>query len=358
VEVLINGRFLSRQMTGVDRFAHEIIRAIDSLCDRHPQPLKFRIITPSPVHESWALKNVSVTTVRGLSGHMWEQITLPRYAKGRPLVSLCNTGPIFKKNHHVVIHDATTVAVPESFSFKFRLLYRFLMPALGITSRSILTVSNFARSDLLAAFRIQTAPDSVLGEGGEHILRYDADATVLHKHKLEPQKYFLAVSSNAPHKNFKLILDAIELLKDQNIKVAIAGGQNKAVFGSKELNNSSNAAWLGYVTNEELRCLYENATAFLFPSIHEGFGLPLVEAMQVGCPIIASKAASMPEVCEDAAIYIDPKSPDDLAKAIMSVAKSPSNRAQLAKLALERSKAWKWDIAAQRLIDHLSKFYL
>jgi glycosyltransferase involved in cell wall biosynthesis len=357
VEVLINGRFLSRQMTGVDRFAHEIIRAIDRLCGLGTSPFTFRIVAPSLPLEPWPLKNIPISCVSGMSGHLWEQITLPRYAKDRPLISLCNTGPVFKKNHHVVIHDATTVAVPESFSPKFRLLYRILMPTLGMSSRSVLTVSNFARNDIASAFGIKTEPDSVLGEGGEHILRYTPDESVLQKNGLERGRYFLAVSSNAPHKNFRLILDAIELLKSKNVRVAIAGGQNKAVFGANAMNNADNASWLGYVSNEELRALYENATAFIFPSTHEGFGLPLVEAMQVGCPIIASNAASIPEVCGNAALFVDPRNPHELADAIALIHDSKAKRDQLSKLAKERSVMWQWDTAAHKLITHLANIY-
>lgn len=344
-------------MTGVDRFAHEIIRAIDKICEQNVLPFTFRVVAPSQLQDPWQLKNIPVTYVSGFSGHLWEQVTLPLYAKERPLISLCNTGPVFKKNHHVVIHDATTAAVPESFSLKFRLLYKILMPTLGWASKSILTVSEFARNDIARAFNITTGNGSVLGEGGEHILRYAPDESILKKNGLERGKYFLAVSSNAPHKNFRLILDAIELLKDKNIKVAIAGGQNRSVFGESALKNSGNASWLGYVSNEELRALYENARAFIFPSIHEGFGLPLVEAMQVGCPIIASSAASIPEVCGEAAIYVDPKNPNDLAEAIMLIHESDTKRDQLSRLAKHRSELWQWDAAASNLISHLTRIY-
>jgi len=344
-------------MTGVDRFAHEIIRAIDDICEQDTLPFTFRIIAPSQPQDPLQLKNIPFSCVSGLSGHLWEQITLPLYAKGQPLISLCNTGPVFKRNHHVVIHDATTVAVPESFSRNFRLLYRFLMPILGKTSKSILTVSKFARNDIARAFGIKTENDSVLGEGGEHILRYAPNDIILKKNGLEKGKYFLAVSSNAPHKNFKLILDALELLKEKNIKVAIAGGQNKSVFGASALKNSGNASWLGYVSNEELRALYENAGAFIFPSIHEGFGLPLVEAMQVGCPIIASNAASIPEVCGEAAIYVNPRNPNELAEAIMLIHESDTKRDQLSKLAKQRSELWQWNVAAHNFISHLARIY-
>jgi len=146
----------------------------------------------------------------------------------------------------------------------------------------------------------------VIHHGHEHLLDVDPDISVLSRNHLGEKPFFLTVGSNSIHKNLNVILDALKHFKNDEFNLVIAGGNFKRVFQETNIEVPSNVIQLGYVTDNELRSLYENALAFIFPSKYEGFGLPVLEALSFGCPVICSNAASLTEVGGDAVTYFDP----------------------------------------------------
>lgn len=354
MNISINGRFLCRRATGVDRFALEVIRAIDNMAaSGRPETagLEIEVLVPQGLESSPRFAALGVRAVGSLKGQAWEQIDLPRAARsGGLLLSLCNTAPILCRNQAVVIHDAATVAIPQAFSRGFRWWYRVLMPALGRVSRAVLTVSEFSRTELGERFGIPARKLRVVVEGGEHILRVAPDASAISRFGLNRRPYVLAVSSMAAHKNFRLVLDAIAKLDEPPFDIAIAGGANSRVFGVAGLVESDRVKWLGYVSDEELRALYESAMCFVFPSLYEGFGIPPLEAMTCGCPVLAARAASIPEVCGDAAVYFDPRNADELAAQLMRVAGDAALRAELAAKGRQQAAKFSWEKAACQVL--------
>jgi glycosyltransferase involved in cell wall biosynthesis len=353
--ISINGRFLCRRATGVDRFAFELLSVIDRwVGERSPlvDGLCFRVVVPKAAGTVPAICHIPVIHVGGRSGQSWEQWDLPKaMGPNEWLLSLCNTAPILGRRQIVAIHDAATVAVPQAFSRVFRTWYRFLMPALGRRARSIVTVSEFSRLELQQAFGVAATKISVVSEGGEHILRHQPDIDALVRHGLHERPYVLAVSSMAAHKNFQLVLAALAKIPNPPFDVAIAGGANSAVFGQAGAALGKQVKWLGYVSDAELRALYEGATAFVFPSIYEGFGIPPLEAMHCGCPVLAARAASIPEVCGDAAIYFDPRSSDELASVLLQVTGDRALREKLRAKGYAQAARFGWDLGAQQLLD-------
>jgi glycosyltransferase involved in cell wall biosynthesis len=351
----INGRFLSRRLTGVDRFAIEVINAIDDLLEKNDPAvnnLNFRILLPVGVKPEQQFKNISFEYVGNNNGQIWEQLTLPKaLPKNSLLLSLCNTGPIVLRRQVVAIHDAATAKMPMAFSRAFRLWYRVLMPLLGQFSRKIITVSKFSKQEISSAFGIPSSKISVVIEGGEHINRIPADTDAIRRYGLSNKPFVLAVSSMAAHKNFRLVLEAINRLEDPPFDIAIAGGANSRVFGEAGIVGSDRVKWLGYVTDAELRALYESAMCFVFPSLYEGFGIPPLEAMNCGCPVLASTAASLPEVCGDAALYFDPNNPDELSELLMRVAGDPTLRQELSLKGYERAAQFSWEKAARQVVE-------
>lgn len=353
LSISINGRFLGRKLTGVDRFAIEVLRAWDNLYARQDPDvgnITIEVLGPRLNDQSHNLKHIPVHTVGHLHGQSWEQFELPWAARSGLLVSLCNTAPVFSGNQIVVIHDAATAAIPTAFSAKFRLWYRLLMPMLGHRAKAVATVSNFSVSQLEEHFKIPKSKITVVSEGGEHILREKADPNALDRFDLRKRPYILAVSSMAGHKNFKLVLDALSLIPDADFDVAIAGGSNPTVFGNSGVLDSSRVKWLGYVSDGELRSLYEGAMCFVFPSLYEGFGIPPLEAMHCGCPVLASTAASIPEVCGDAALYFDPHSAADLATKLRKVSSDDGLRAALSKAGAIQAQKFSWEKGARQLL--------
>ncbi len=262
------------------------------------------------------------------------------------VLNLCNTGSIFVRSQIVVIHDAAVVRIPSTFSLAFRVWYKTLMPVLGRVAKKIVTVSEYSKKDIINFFGVHPEKVQVVGAGGEHILSQQPDAGILEKFQVHPGSYVLAVSSHAPHKNFSLTIESLKLSKNANIPYLIAGGANQKIFGENSQLDSSKVTLLGYVSDNELRALYEHALCFVFPSLYEGFGLPPLEAMNCGCPVLASNAASIPEVCSDAALYFSPHDPQELSKLIDNVAHDADLRKSLVNQGLKRAKDFSWKNSA------------
>jgi glycosyltransferase involved in cell wall biosynthesis len=346
--IYLNGRFLTQPVTGVQRFARELISALSDCADSEISE-SIEILAPPGVGMA-TYAGFRVRTVGRFSGHLWEQLELPWHARRGWLVSLCNTAPLLKRQQLVVIHDAAVFAVPAAYTWAFRTWYRVLFLLMSRMVRLRFTVSNFSRRELATYLRLAPNMLGLLSEGGEHVLREVADVSVLKRHHLTARPFALAVSSTSPHKNFAMAVRAFELLSDLDCDLVVAGGANPRVFaGASGLGE--NVKHLGYVTDAELRALYEGALCLIYPSVYEGFGLPPLEAMVCGCPVIASNAASLPEVCGAAALYCDAQDPACIAAAVRALAADPALREQLRGRARQRAAEYGWKNGAQRLLQ-------
>jgi glycosyltransferase involved in cell wall biosynthesis len=355
--IIINGRFFSRRATGVDRFAYEIISSIDELIDTNDPSVKgldFKIMLPPGIKPDRTFLHIPMETVGTLNGQLWEQCDLPRaLPQNSVLLNLCNTGPIVTRSQIVVIHDAAIAKIPAAFSLPFRLWYRILLPILGRVARKVLTVSEFSKKEIVPIFKIPQDKVSVVIEGGEHILRVQPEYAALKNFGLSDRPYILAVSSMATHKNFRLVLDAVSKIENPPFDIAIAGGANSRVFGDSGIVAGDNLKWLGYVSDSELRALYESALCFVFPSLYEGFGIPPLEAMHCGCPVLASRSASIPEVCGNATLYFDAENADELADLLGRISNDPALRTELKIKGHERATLFSWKKAALQVLASL-----
>lgn len=345
--VFINGRFLGQRLTGVQRYALETLLALDALLGKGPvEPLSFKVLAPRGVSRP-ALSNVDFENVGRLSGHAWEQLELPLFARSGWLLSFCPTGPVLKRRQTVTIHDAAVYAMPHAFSREFKAWYKLLLPALAKRPPLVMTVSEFSRGELVRYLGVDAARVRVSGEGWQHVERLSTDASVLERHGLERGNYVLAVSSLTPQKNFQLIADALPFLADAGFQVAVAGRLEARVFGDYEPSSLRALKLLGYVSDAELRTLYEHAAVFVYPSRYEGFGIPPLEAMALGCPVLASNAASLPEVCGDGALYFDPDDARGLASLLRRVMTEPATRQSLIESGRRRLAHHDWENAAR-----------
>ncbi|MDF9298573.1 glycosyltransferase family 4 protein [Geobacillus stearothermophilus] len=351
-KIIINGRFLTQPITGVQRFALELVRGLDELIERRTicSNVDLVIMTPRNTINDIDLKNIKVIPIGRLKGHLWEQLELPFYSRGGLLVNLCNTGPLLKRKQIVTIHDAAIYSKPEGFTKIFIYWYKFLFKILSIIACRIVTVSEFSKNELVHYCKVKQNKIRVISEGWEHIQRADADLDVFQKYNINPKKYILAVSSLNPNKNFQGIVKAIESLGNIGADIVIAGGTNPKIFSASNDSLPNTVRYIGYVTDEELKALYEKAAGFIYPSFYEGFGLPPLEAMACGCPVIVSNVASLPEVCGDAALYVDPYSPEDIAEKIKLLLSDDKLREELKRKGLERAKLFSWEKCAKETI--------
>ncbi|WP_149535520.1 glycosyltransferase family 4 protein [Siccirubricoccus phaeus] len=346
----INGRFLSQRMTGVQRFAHEVTAALDAMAAEGALPgaallLPAGIASPFP----------HLAPIQGrLRGQAFEQLELPLLARGRVLLSLGNTAPLGMGGRQlVVLHDAGAFDTPESYSRAFRGWYQFLHRALPRLGARLATVSEFSRGRLAHHLGIAPSRLALVGESGEHILRETPDPALLATHGLERGRFALVVGTRAAHKNLGGLAEVAGLLGRHGMKLAVAGAVDPAVFRAEAGPAGAHVAPLGRVSDAELRALYDHALCLLFPSRYEGFGLPPIEAMSCGCPVIASATASLPEVCGEAALYFDPDGPRRLVDALERLVTEPGLAARLAESGRSRAAGFTWRGAAGTLLSLL-----
>lgn len=361
---VVNGRFMTRPTAGVDRVALELIAALARRSDVgrltvvHP-PVPVRQTAWLSQLEPEERAKVELRPIGRGNGHRWEQAYLTTVEPDRPLLSLCGTGPVGRRHQAVFLHDAQVWDVPESYSLPFRLAYRGLLPALARRARFLFTVSHFARTRLELHGVAPAGKATVVPNGADHMASVATDPDALKRHGLRAGGYFLAIGSLAPHKNLDRLIGAANARRPGAPPLVVAGATDNRVFAESGLTGRTQPSdggvrVLGRVGDGELKALYEGAMALAFPSMTEGFGLPPVEAMSVGCPVIATTAGAVPEVCGDAAHYADPTSPDQWTRALERLAADPALRQDLQRRGLARAARYRWSTAAESLVEHVA----
>jgi glycosyltransferase involved in cell wall biosynthesis len=356
--IFINGRFLTKSITGVQRYAVELLSHMDVLLEETGyHSLKLICLVPPELDTLPEWKNIETRKVGFNKGNVWEQIDLPLYARGRLLFSPANTGPFYYSNQVITFHDASTFAMPEAYSQAFRAKYWFVFKNLVRIARLILTDSHFSQQEL--AFYLNVPPERFLVVllGGDHFRKTQPDLSILQKHGLSKDTYLLTVASQSKHKNFGRVLDAARVVKP-NVEFVAVGGSFRQVFQQSDETEQQavllNFRALGYVNDNELIALYENALGYIFPSMYEGFGLPVLEAMNSDCPVLCSTAASLQEVGGEAVLYFDPLDTDSLVDVIERFIADPILKADLRARGREHAKCFTWDKTARETLDALS----
>ena len=348
----VNARFLTRPASGVDRVAIELITALAARLDvgrltlLHPgcDSLHCGWIDDLPGH---IRAKIVVQPLGRWQGHLWEQLELSCALPGQILLSLCSTGPVLRRKQAVMIHDAQVWDVPQSYSRAFRLVYRMLLPLLARRARHVLTVSRFSAGRLADLGIAPKAKLRVVLNGADHILRMAPDTAALARHGLAAGRYILAIGSLAPHKNLALLVRAAAARGPDAPEMIVAGGMNSKVFADAGLREVRGVRFIGRVSDAELRALYEGALALAFPSLTEGFGLPPLEAMLCGCPVIATVAGAVPEICGEAALFVDPTDEAGWTAALERMAADEVLRRDLIVKGKLRAQAMTWTIAAE-----------
>ena len=336
-KVWVNGRFVSKRLTGVQRYASEIVSRLGDRCQ---------------------LTNAGPGD--GVRGHRWEQVSLPLQCRGGLLWSPCNTGPLAVRRQVVTIHDATFADTPECFSRPFAAWYRFLIPRLARRVRRVLTVSEFSRRRLAELTGLDERDIDVIPNGVDpRFAPPSPDAVALARARFDlPGPYVLTLGSIEPRKNLATLLTAWSRVADRrtDLTLAVAGAAN-AIFGRVGIDPASlpRVKLLGYVDDAALPALYGGCETFVFPSVYEGFGLPPLEAMACGAAVVCSNATALPDVVGDGAVLVDPKDADAIAEAIVRVTDGPSLRAALVARGVPRAALFNWDASAELVWQSLAR---
>jgi glycosyltransferase involved in cell wall biosynthesis len=351
--IAINGRFLTQRASGVQRFATEAIKAIDALLERDYAALKGRVELVAPrTARDFPLKNIPLRRTGFFSGYAWEQFEFPLHAAGRLLLNLCMLGPLIARHQIVVVHDATVRALPDNFSARFRAAYGFLLPRLCRRAELVVSVSEFSRREIGKWYGADIGKMPVCYEGGDHITAVAADPTVLCRLNLVGRKFFLGVGVDSANKNIATVVAAFHKAKLGDTVLVLTGAMDPKVFGQIDQIKSDGVRMVGFISDSDLRTLYEHALALVFPSFYEGFGLPPLEAMTCGCPVIISEQPALSEVCGDAALRCRADDTAQIMRHMQALHSDAGLRARLAAAGRERARRFTWESTARSLLDH------
>lgn len=359
LKYFINGRFLSQQLTGVQRYAAEIVRAIDGLLasDQFPAPLRhaeWQLLAPPDASETLPLNRIKIRKTGRLRGHAWDQIDLARAAAGGRLISLANSGPVLHADQIVVIHDAQVFRRPEFFNWRYLAAHR-TMDRLLARSATIATVSNFSRRELAAVLGLSASEIPVFPNSAEHFAATVPDVGILERLGLSPHRYFLSVGSIQKNKNIALAIRAANLLQRPDVPLVVVGGGNNKVFQDGASVGDPGVILAGRLTDNEIAALYAQALAFVFPSLYEGFGVPPLEAMLFGCPVIASTADAVRETCGEAAAYFDASDAEGLHRRMLERLAAGKISDEERDRQRDRIATFSWRRSAHELLQFLAR---
>jgi glycosyltransferase involved in cell wall biosynthesis len=320
-QIVVNGRFLSRRVTGVERYGREILRCMED--------------KPGIESIPW----------QGWRGHAWEQFILPtKLDRNSVLWSPANTGPLMVRRQAITIHDLSPLEHPEWFQDSFAAWYRLFLPILAKRLPIIFTPSEYVKQKVIRRFGVRKVV--VTPNGVNHSLfhprakqtRFDL-----------PQDYILFVGTLEPRKNLGRLLRAWDELKDdfKDMWLMIVGVSGR-VFKTIHLSHETvRVCFLGYVADETLAGLYAKASFIVLPSEDEGFGLPVLEAMASGTPVIVSNGGALPEVAGDAGLTFCLSDQNGLTNALKDCLSNDLLRQELREKGLERAKRFSWRTTAE-----------
>jgi glycosyltransferase involved in cell wall biosynthesis len=327
-DIVVNGRFLSRRVTGVERYGQEIVRFIGNRC------------------------RVEMTRANGVAGHAWEQFILPAKLKPESILwSPANTGPMMVCGQALTIHDLSPLEHPEWFKKNFALWYRLFLPILAKRVRIIFTPSEYVRQKVMKKFGVENV---IITPNG-------VDPSVFHPHAQQttydfPEKYILFVGSIQPRKNLDGLMKAWHDVKNEHMDTwLVVAGEAGHVFRNVKFFGGERIRFLNYVAEDDLPGIYANAELLVLPSFDEGFGLPALEAMACGTPVIVSDGGALPEIVGDAGWVFELSKPDGLSVAIRECLGNNDLRLSLRDKGMARAQTFSWQKTAELVWNTLNE---
>lgn len=261
----------------------------------------------------------------------------------------------------LTVHDLSFVHVPESASPSLKKYLDVVVPRSIYNATHILADSEATRSDIISLYSVSSSKVSVLLSGVNQSFKPIADhklsLTTRNKYNLEDVPYIITVGTVQPRKNYIRLIHALAMLHSRGIKIhlVISGGKgwldNPIYDTIAQTHMQEFVHFIGFADDADLPVLYSAATCLAFPSLYEGFGLPILEAMACGIPVVTSNLSSLPEVAGDAALLIDPYDVNAIADALQQLIEDQPLRDRLIQKGLSRVKEFTWQKSARQLLD-------
>ncbi|MFN3476623.1 MAG: glycosyltransferase family 4 protein [Candidatus Methylomirabilales bacterium] len=366
----IEGKVLTRRIGGIGRYAINLVKALLSLSAQEHPDMEFVIFT-APQTDRGILDGLGAVSCdrfrRVKSSLLRSSFLLPAgvfLERIDVFHGLDQSGiPLFlKKGKYVVtLHDVITLTLPRAFPLKRRLVLTAALSRIRRQADRVIVPSEAAGEDVVRYLKVDRGKIIVIPWGCEQRFQASGDRKRLEKVRRRyglPDRYALFLGTLEPRKNVTTLVKAFSLLTtklDQNLKLVITGDRGwgyEGLFKTIEaLGLHDHVLFTGFVNDEDLPDLYRGALLFVYPSLYEGFGLPILEAMASGVPVIASNTSSMPEVAEDAAILVDPHDPEALASAMAMVLTNEELREELRQKGIARARRFSWEAVARKTLE-------
>jgi glycosyltransferase involved in cell wall biosynthesis len=291
---------------------------------------------------------------------LWHQAILPaalRRERASVFYSTVPDGMLSPPCPQVItIHDVLPLRFPAAAP-RLKHYFRYVVPRLIEASSAVIAMSEATRQDIQAFYGVDGSRIHVAYQGYRaDIFRPAGEEEVGRiRSRYDLGDYLLSVGENRPYKNINRLLKAFARLRAPGLKLVLVGRQSARGTDLRSLAESlgvgRQVVFLGFVSDAELAAVYSGARAFVFPSLYEGFGIPPLEAMACGCPVVSSGTGSMPEVCGNAAVYVDPLDVEDIARGISELLSDPDLRARLRRRGIERAAGFSYRSTALRILE-------
>lgn len=355
--------------TGTENYSYQLLKALAKIDYKNHYLVYTRPITQNSTAVERYVNWPANFTIRQISWQrFWTQggLTLQSFRDNLDVLFVpAHTLPIIRKpglKTVVTVHDLGSEYLPAMHQFKQRLYLSFMQKYQLKGATKIIAVSKATKMDLVKKVGIEADKVEVVYEGYDKKLfrpiKGDILVNSLRQYEMEAGKYFLFVGTVQPRKNLERVIKAFASSHFKNFYLVIAGSKgwlsDEIYKLPKKLGIEDKVKFLGYVPEKDLPALYSGAIALVFPSLYEGFGLPILEAQACGCPVLTSNISSMPEVAGKGAIYVNPYSVEDIIRG-MERLQGTGYRLQLIKNGFDNIKRFSWEKCAAQTLGVLEE---
>lgn len=356
--------------TGIGTYTYELVNSLNSVDNKND----YLVFMPDNCKDSLNLNSnfIQANITEAAEGGFWDVVNIPNILKDYKidLYHVPQNGiglPVEKDCPFLItLHDVIPFKMPETVSKSYLKIFKENIPSIIERCDGIVTVSDYSKKDIVETLNFPEEKIFVTYLANEDIympIDKILSRYIIKKNYSITDKYILYVGGFSPRKNILGLIEAFSILMEkyhENIKLVIAGRKGSSYetykIRAEELNIDDKVLFPGFIALDDLPYLYNASELFIYPSFYEGFGLPPIEAMACGVPVIASDTTSIPEIAGDSARLIDPCNTSDMAEAMLNVLQDEKLRNELIEKGLKRSRQLSWKNTAKQMLNVYEKF--